>query len=51
VLPNLIIIGAAKAGTTALHSYLGEHPEIFMSRQKELQLFQRDDWRQQLPWY
>jgi hypothetical protein len=51
VLPNLIIIGAAKAGTTALHRYLGLHPEIFMSRQKELQLFQRDDWREHLPWY
>jgi hypothetical protein len=51
VLPNLIIIGAPKAGTTALHHYLGHHPEIFMSRQKELQLFQRDDWRDQLPWY
>jgi hypothetical protein len=51
VLPNLIIIGAAKAGTTALHQYLGLHPEVFMSRQKELQLFQRDDWREQLGWY
>jgi hypothetical protein len=51
MLPNLIIIGAPKAGTTALHQYLGHHPEIFMSRQKELQLFQRDDWRDQLAWY
>jgi hypothetical protein len=51
MLPNLIIVGAAKAGTTALHQYLALHPEVFMSRQKELQLFQRDDWREQLPWY
>lgn len=51
MLPNLIIIGAAKAGTTALHQYLQQHPEIFMSHQKELQLFHRDDWREQLPWY
>jgi hypothetical protein len=51
VLPNLIIIGAAKAGTTALYHYLGLHPEIYMSREKELQLFQRDDWRERLPWY
>lgn len=51
MLPNLIIIGAGKAGTTALHHYLGLHPEIFMSRQKELQLFQRDDWRERLSWY
>ncbi len=51
MLPNLIIIGAGKAGTTALHRYLGEHPEIFMSQQKELQLFHRDDWRERLSWY
>jgi len=29
--PNLLIVGAAKSGTTSLHSYLNEHPEIFMS--------------------
>ena len=45
MLPNLVIIGAPKAGTTALHRYLSEHPEVFMSEQKELQYFQRDDWR------
>jgi hypothetical protein len=51
MLPNLVIIGAPKAGTTALHRYLSEHPEVFMSEQKELQYFQRDDWRERLPWY
>jgi sulfotransferase family protein len=51
MLPNLVIIGAAKAGTSALHAYLGEHPEVFMSEQKELQYFQRDDWRERLSWY
>jgi hypothetical protein len=49
--PNLLIIGAAKSGTTSLHAYLGLHPEIFMSRQKELKFFNRDDWREQLGWY
>lgn len=34
-LPNFLIIGAAKAGTTALHSYLRQHPEIFMPQNKE----------------
>lgn len=34
-LPNFIIIGAAKAGTTALYWYLAEHPDVFMSRVKE----------------
>jgi hypothetical protein len=39
VLPNLIVIGAAKCGTTSLHEYLDEHPEISMSREKELNFF------------
>lgn len=33
--PNLFIIGAMKAGTSALHAYLAAHPEIFMSEPKE----------------
>jgi hypothetical protein len=27
------------------------HPEIFMSSQKELRYFWRDDWRERRPWY
>lgn len=50
-LPNLLIVGAAKSGTTSLHEYLSLHPEIFMSTKKELQLFSRDDWRKRLGWY
>ena len=34
-LPNLLIVGAAKSGTTSLHNYLKKHPEIFMSNHKE----------------
>jgi len=34
-LPNLFIVGAAKSGTTSLHNYLNQHPEIFMSSLKE----------------
>jgi hypothetical protein len=37
--PNFLIIGAHKAGTTSLHAYLGLHPEIQMSRRKELSFF------------
>lgn len=37
--PNLFIIGAMKAGTSSLHEYLHQHPEIFMSRMKEPQYF------------
>lgn len=39
ILPNFLIIGAAKAGTTAMWHYLRQHPEIFMSRQKEPRFF------------
>src|SRR4051812_10132551 len=34
-LPNFIIIGAAKAGTTSLYHYLRQHPDVFMSAVKE----------------
>lgn len=34
-LPTFIIIGAAKAGTTALYWYCAEHPGVFMSPVKE----------------
>lgn len=39
MLPNLIIIGAAKCATTSLHLYLSAHPQIWMSKQKELNFF------------
>ena len=38
-LPNFVVIGAAKAGTTALYWYLAEHPEVFMSPVKETNYF------------
>jgi hypothetical protein len=38
-LPNFIVIGAAKAGTTALYWYLSEHPAVFMSPVKETNFF------------
>jgi hypothetical protein len=38
-LPNLVVIGAMKCGTTALHHYLGAHPEISMAAAKELNFF------------
>ena len=37
--PNFIIAGFPKCGTTSLHHYLNEHPEIFMPEQKELHFF------------
>lgn len=37
--PNFFIVGAAKAGTTSLHAYLSEHPQVFMSALKEPHYF------------
>lgn len=37
--PNLVIAGVPKAGTTSLHRYLDQHPEIFMCPVKESTFF------------
>lgn len=51
-LPNLIIIGAMKCGTTSLHYYLNQHPQVFMSREKELNFFlSGGNWHQGIDWY
>lgn len=51
MLPNLIVIGAQKAGTTSLHRYLAEHPEIGMSQPKELDFFSGFTWARGVDWY
>lgn len=38
-LPNFLVIGAAKSGTTALYHYLKQHPHVYMSPQKETNFF------------
>jgi hypothetical protein len=51
-MPNLFIIGAAKAGTTALYRYLGQHPQVFLSRLKEPMFFSREEYYARgLDWY
>ena len=51
-LPNLIIIGGLKCGTTSIHHYLGLHPEINMSKPKELNFFVEElNWDLGLDWY
>lgn len=37
--PNLFICGAPRAGTTSLHRYLRQHPNVCMSRRKETGVF------------
>jgi hypothetical protein len=51
-LPNLIIIGGLKCGTTSIHHYLGLHPKIQMSKPKELNFFVEElNWDLGLDWY
>lgn len=38
-LPNFLVIGAAKSGTTSLVSYLAQHPDIFVPTSKEPNFF------------
>lgn len=38
-LPNFLIIGAAKSGTSALYTFLRQHPQVFMSPNKEPRYF------------
>ena len=40
-LPDFLIIGAQKAGTTALYAYLRRHPEITGPSWKEVSFFDR----------
>ena len=52
MLPTFIVIGAMKAGTTSLYHYLSQHPEIGMSRRKELDFFKTNaDFAKGLDWY
>ena len=51
-LPNLVVIGGLKCGTTSLHHYLNLHPEIAMSRPKELNFFVAElNWGLGPEWY
>jgi hypothetical protein len=52
MLPNLLIIGAQKCGTTSLHAYLDLHPDVHMAAEKELDFFIADRaWRNGEDWY
>lgn len=39
MLPNLLIIGAQRCGTSSLYKYLGRHPEVAASLRKEIRYF------------
>jgi hypothetical protein len=51
-LPNVIVIGAQKCGTSGLHYYLGLHPQISVSDPKELNFFIAErNWKLGTDWY
>jgi hypothetical protein len=52
ILPTFVIVGAQKAGTTSLWAYLGSHPQVFVSPEKEPGFFCREiSWDRGLGWY
>lgn len=40
--PNFFVVGAPKAGTSALYEYLSQHPDIYVPARKELHFFSRE---------
>ncbi|MEP6681652.1 MAG: sulfotransferase [Parafilimonas sp.] len=50
--PAFIIAGAQKSGTSSLHYYLSQHPNLLGSTPKEVRYFDRDDnFRKGKKWY
>jgi len=43
IVPDFLVVGAVKAGTTSLHAYLDQHPEIYLSPIKETNFFSKAD--------
>jgi hypothetical protein len=50
ILPNFIICGTQKGGTTALYHYLNEHPEICIPKKKEIHYFDLN-YHRGVEWY
>lgn len=49
-LPSYIVAGAMRCGTTALHSYLREHPDVAVASSKEVHFFDQK-YERGLEWY
>lgn len=50
--PTFLVIGSAKCGTTSLHRYLDQHPEIGMTAEKEVSFFVAErTWSRGPDWY
>ncbi|HUC37229.1 MAG TPA: sulfotransferase domain-containing protein [Acidimicrobiales bacterium] len=52
MLPTFLVIGARKSGTSSLFHYLGAHPEVFVTPEKEPKYFlEEGSWHRGLAWY
>jgi hypothetical protein len=51
--PSFFCVGAQKAGTTALHHYLAQHPSVFLPRIKETHFFNdgHGEWKEGFDYY
>lgn len=50
VFPNYIVGGVQKGGTTSLHAYLAQHPQVCVAKKKELNFF-NSQWDKGTQWY
>lgn len=50
-LPNVVVIGAMKCGTTSLHEFLARHPDVSASEPKEINFFSGENADKPLDWY
>ena len=51
-LPDFLIIGAMKSGSTTLFNYLRQHPRIFLPEYKEPEFFVAEkNWHKGVDWY
>lgn len=51
-LPDFVVIGAMKSGTSSLYQWLGRQPELALPQVKEPHFFSRDEvWGRGLDWY
>lgn len=51
MLPNFLIAGTIKGGTSSLWSYLYNHPDIFFAEEKELKYFTTQRYKKGIDWY
>jgi hypothetical protein len=50
-LPDFVIVGAQKAGTSSLYSYLAQHPQVLAATRKEIHYFDAPAYEGGPGWY